>query len=298
VTSARAAALLLAAMLASCTAWGAPQQPSVAYGAGEGAAAKLAQDVCAACHGEGLAGGRSSSLIDDTWIYGGSDADIAKSIRDGRPGTLMQPFGGALGEREIRSLVVLIRELSEKAKVEGGKLQAPAFDAVFKSERHAFKLETVFDGLDTPWGFAFLPDKRVIVTERPGRLRILTPGQPLAEPIRGLPKVWAAAGRRAARRRPRPRLREERLDLPGLLRPGRRPGLDDDDRARPRARRGVGRPGVHLQAAGERLPRRQRPLRHADRVRPRGPSLLFDRRPRRAGRRSEPVAPRRARSTA
>jgi glucose/arabinose dehydrogenase len=33
----------------------------------------------------------------------------------------------------------------------------------------------VFDGLDTPWGFAFLPDKRVIVTERPGRLRILTP---------------------------------------------------------------------------------------------------------------------------
>jgi glucose/arabinose dehydrogenase len=102
----------------------------------------------------------------------------------------MQPFGGALSEREIRSLVVLIRELSEKAKVEGGKREAPAIDAVFKSERQAFKLETVFDGLDTPWGFAFLPDKRVIVTERPGRLRILTPGQPLAEPIRGLPRVW------------------------------------------------------------------------------------------------------------
>jgi len=190
MTRARAASLLLAGTLASCTAAAAPQQPSVAYGAGEGAAAKLANDLCAACHGENLAGGRASSLIDDTWLYGGSDADVAKSIRDGRPNTLMQPFGGALGEREIRSLVVLIRELSEKAKVEGVKREAPAIDAVFKSERHAFKLETVFDGLDTPWGFAFLPDKRVVVTERPGRLRILTAGQPLAEPIRGLPRVW------------------------------------------------------------------------------------------------------------
>jgi glucose/arabinose dehydrogenase len=102
----------------------------------------------------------------------------------------MQPFGGALSEREIRSLVVLMRELAAKAKVEAGKLPAPPLDALFKSERHAFKLETVFDGLDTPWGFAFLPDKRIIVTERPGRLRILTPGQPLAEPIRGVPRVW------------------------------------------------------------------------------------------------------------
>ena len=184
------AVLLLAGLLASCTAGAAPQQPSVSYGAGEGAAAKLATDLCVACHGENLAGGRSSSLIDDIWAFGGTDADLAKSIRDGRPGTLMQPFGGALGEREIRSLVVLIRELAEKAKVEGGKREAPAIDAVFKSERHSFRLETVFDGLDTPWGFAFLPDTRVIVTERPGRLRILTPGQPLAEPIRGVPRVW------------------------------------------------------------------------------------------------------------
>jgi glucose/arabinose dehydrogenase len=190
VTPPLTAALLLAGLLASCTAGAAPQQPSVSYGAGEGAAAKLAADLCAACHGEGLAGGRSSSLIDDTWYYGGSDADLAKSIRDGRPNTLMQPFGGALSEREIRSLVVLMRELAAKAKVEAGKLPAPPLDALFKSERHAFKLETVFDGLDTPWGFAFLPDKRIIVTERPGRLRILTPGQPLAEPIRGVPRVW------------------------------------------------------------------------------------------------------------
>ena len=92
MTRPRTAVLLLAGLLASCTAGAAPQQPSVSYGAGEGAAAKLATDLCVACHGENLAGGRSSSLIDDTWAFGGTDADLAQSIRDGRPNTLMQPF--------------------------------------------------------------------------------------------------------------------------------------------------------------------------------------------------------------
>ena len=54
--------------------------------------------------------------------------------------------------------MVLIRELAEKAKVEGAKLEPPPIDSVFKSERHTFKLELVADGLDTPWGLAFLPD--------------------------------------------------------------------------------------------------------------------------------------------
>ena len=78
-------------------------------------------DLCAACHGDDLRGGRASSLLDDTWVFGGSDAELAASIRDGRPGTLMPPFKGALDERQIRSLVVLIRELAEKARVEAPK---------------------------------------------------------------------------------------------------------------------------------------------------------------------------------
>ena len=181
----------LAALAAACTSSQAePQEPSVAYGVGEGAAAKLAKDVCSACHGDNLAGGRASSLIDDKWIYGGSDADIAASIRDGRPGTLMQGFKGALSEQEIRSLVVLIREYAERAKVEGVKTEGPAIGSVVKSERHAFRLEMVADGLDTPWGFAFLPDGRILVSERPGRIRILTPGQPLGEPVKGVPRPW------------------------------------------------------------------------------------------------------------
>ena len=157
---------------------------------GEGAAAKLAADLCASCHGDDLRGGRAASLLDETWAFGGSDADLAASIRDGRPGTLMPPFKAALDEQQIRSLVVLIRELAEKARVEAPKAPAEPFDAVRRSERHAFRLETVADGLDTPWGLEFLPDGRILVTERPGRLRIVTPGGALGEPIRGVPRVW------------------------------------------------------------------------------------------------------------
>src|SRR5262249_47316229 len=43
--------------------------------------------------------------------------------------------------------------------------------------------------LETPWGLAFLPDGRLLITERPGRLRIVDKGK-LLEPVKGLPKVW------------------------------------------------------------------------------------------------------------
>ena len=46
-------------------------------------------------------------------------------------------------------------------------------------------------GLDHPWGIAFLPDGRMLVTERPGRLRIVTPEGEVSEPVAGTPTVYA-----------------------------------------------------------------------------------------------------------
>ena len=43
--------------------------------------------------------------------------------------------------------------------------------------------------LETPWGLAFLPDGRLLITERPGRLRIVEKGK-LLPPVTGTPKVW------------------------------------------------------------------------------------------------------------
>ena len=51
-------------------------------------------------------------------------------------------------------------------------------------------LETVAEGFDHPWSMAFLPDGRMLVTEREGALRVVSDGQ-LSAPVAGLPAVSA-----------------------------------------------------------------------------------------------------------
>jgi glucose/arabinose dehydrogenase len=59
----------------------------------------------------------------------------------------------------------------------------------FDSEEGAFKLVVLIEGLDHPWGLAFLADGRMLVTERSGRLRLIDNGRLDPDPIRGLPAV-------------------------------------------------------------------------------------------------------------
>ena len=60
----------------------------------------------------------------------------------------------------------------------------------YESAEHRFHLVRVLDGLEHPWGLAFLPDGRMLVTERPGRLRIVADGVLDPEPVAGVPEVW------------------------------------------------------------------------------------------------------------
>lgn len=59
------------------------------------------------------------------------------------------------------------------------------------SERGRFDIETVATGLVNPWSLAFLPDGRMLVTERPGRLRYVSESGELSAPISGVPAVFA-----------------------------------------------------------------------------------------------------------
>lgn len=54
-----------------------------------------------------------------------------------------------------------------------------------------FRVETVADGMTNPWAIAKLPDGRFLITERPGRLRIVENGRLLPDPVEGVPEVWA-----------------------------------------------------------------------------------------------------------
>jgi glucose/arabinose dehydrogenase len=56
---------------------------------------------------------------------------------------------------------------------------------------HDFRIVTVAENLVNPWSIAFLPDGDILVTERPGRLRIVRGGKLLPEPVAGVPEVFA-----------------------------------------------------------------------------------------------------------
>jgi len=72
---------------------------------------------------------------------------------------------------------------------------APAFAAPtqsFQSEQGTLEVTTMTKGLEHPWALAFLPDRQgMLVTERPGNLRVISADGKLSAPLSGVPKVWA-----------------------------------------------------------------------------------------------------------
>jgi glucose/arabinose dehydrogenase len=68
---------------------------------------------------------------------------------------------------------------------------AAAEPAVVDTEEGAVRVRILARGLEHPWSMAFLPDGRMLVTERPGRLRIVTPDGQISAPLLGLPAIAA-----------------------------------------------------------------------------------------------------------
>lgn len=71
--------------------------------------------------------------------------------------------------------------------------QAPQLptDSIIQTSYHDFRVKTVVDGLVHPFSMVFTPDGDLLVTERPGRLRIVRDGALISEPVAGLPEVIA-----------------------------------------------------------------------------------------------------------
>ena len=71
-------------------------------------------------------------------------------------------------------------------------MDPPATPVVFDTaEQHKIRITTVVQGLQHPWAILFMPDGNILITERPGRLRIVRDGILDPTPMAGIPKVHA-----------------------------------------------------------------------------------------------------------
>jgi len=65
----------------------------------------------------------------------------------------------------------------------------PVAAQTHRADDHSFRVVQVVGGLEQPWSLAFLPDGRMLVTEKAGRLRIINQGKLDPQPIAGVPQV-------------------------------------------------------------------------------------------------------------
>jgi glucose/arabinose dehydrogenase len=65
-------------------------------------------------------------------------------------------------------------------------------EQAFGSSAGELDVRTIARGLANPWALAFLPDGKMLVTERPGRMRIVTTEGQISPPLKGVPEVWAS----------------------------------------------------------------------------------------------------------
>jgi glucose/arabinose dehydrogenase len=105
--------------------------------------------------------------------------------------------------RMLASLAAVLFALSGTGVVTG--------NTVFKSALHDYRVVTVVDGLVQPWSIAFLPDGDVLITERPGRLRVMRQGKLLPEAVDGVPKVFHSSQGGLLEVMPHPNFQTNRL---------------------------------------------------------------------------------------
>ena len=170
---------------------GAGQAPGGRGGGRGNPAVALYTERCAACHGTDTAAGRAPNLFDDVWTRAKDDEGIAAVIANGVPQTEMIPFKDQLSDVQIWQIVAYLRNQAANAKPRPTYVPDPD-GQVINSEKQAFTLEVVARDIETPWGLAFLPDGRLLVTERAGKLRIIPKDKGKGEvvTVTGTPKVW------------------------------------------------------------------------------------------------------------
>lgn len=154
----------------------------MAQDAPDGAA--LYKQYCAQCHGAKLQGGNAQSMVDGVWQFGEGAGYMFRNTKHGITHLGMPAFEATLTDAQIKSIVGFIRS----AEHEAGAVKPPPPDRI-QSLDYEIDVDVVAEGLEIPWAIAFLDSATALITERPGRLRVLRDGKLDPAPVTDMPAV-------------------------------------------------------------------------------------------------------------
>jgi glucose/arabinose dehydrogenase len=158
--------------------------PAQGSGGSQPDGAALYSRYCATCHGTDLRGGNAQSLLDGVWQFGDGYGYVSRNIEFGIPHLGMPSYRDALSGDEIGALVNYLYAEQEKA----GAVK-PDPPPTLETMDYVMATDIWVDSLEIPWAIVFLDKDTALVTERPGRLRMVVGGKLLDEPVKGTPEV-------------------------------------------------------------------------------------------------------------
>ncbi|MFL1011484.1 PQQ-dependent sugar dehydrogenase [Flavisericum labens] len=150
--------------------------------------ADIYRNLCSSCHVTGAIGG---SLKDGIWKNGNTDYALLKSIKYGIPEKGMAAFNNTLTDRQLRAIVVYIRELEAKDKNNPANTKPyKGSNGIIRTQYHDYKIKILVEGFKTPWSIAFLPNGEKLVTERLGAIHLISANNKLDTiPVENTPEV-------------------------------------------------------------------------------------------------------------
>jgi glucose/arabinose dehydrogenase len=144
----------------------------------------LYQNHCSQCHGSDLNGGNATSLIDGIWQFGAESNYQFRNVKFGITHLGMPSYEKTLTDDEIRGILAYIKQAEESSGV-----QKPTIVSELETLDYDIHVEKFAEGLEIPWAIDFIDNSTALITERPGRLRIVKNGLLKAQPITGTPEV-------------------------------------------------------------------------------------------------------------